>query len=247
MVYYVTRYVPSACDVIVYVDPYILKELYHGLAWLRGRDQRGTPWEQVDASTVQAILNAISNIVVEERIDICYCMSDYITFCKKYCREILRSLEENGIKCKRRDCKETYNPKKQLDDIIEIAEDICREPYIAPHNPAAKLLNSICNGIRMLERVGIKLCYQRDVGCDVTWQYLLRNRNRCFGYLLFFTEREALCEHCQSISCVAAALCGHKNVLLSLLSSQQLDPRRVAATNYNCEYKNGVLLFCRQT
>jgi len=182
----------------VYVDPYVLKEPHEGIKGLKGKDQRSKPWEQISINTIQTVLD----IITEENI--CYCMSSYETFCKRYCSKILEELEERGIECDREDCIDALNPGKQLKGIIEISEKVCKNED--------RTLESICHALKMLEHI---------VGCEVT-QYLLRD-NRCFEYLFLFAERKALCKHCQSVSCIAAALCKQKSVLLSVHSSMQIN------------------------
>lgn len=236
------QYIPGKCDDYVYVDPYVLKELHEGIKGLKGKDQRGRPWEQIGIDTIQTVLD----IITEENI--CYCMSSYETFCKRYCSKILEELEKRGIECDREDCVDALNPGKRLEGIIEISEKVCKNED--------RTLESICHALKMLEHMYYHLyerygreCWKQwlchSVGCEVT-QYLLRD-NRCFEYLFLFAERKALCKHCQSISCIAAALCKQKSVLLSVHSSMQINIDEIRGMGYDCRREPGGVIFCRQT
>lgn len=87
------------------------------------------------------------DIIVEEYENICYCMSSYEAFCKRRCSKIMKELQKNGIICKRKNCKETYDPREQLDNIIEIAQEICKERSKARH----KIMPSdVCDALRIL-------------------------------------------------------------------------------------------------
>jgi len=236
------QYIPSKCDDYVYVDPYVLKELHEGLKGLKGKDQRGRPWEQIYIDTIQIVLN----IITEENI--CYCMSKYEAFCKRRCGKILEKLEERGITCDRKDCLDSLDPGERLEGIIEVSKELCKNEERA--------LESICHALRVLEYMDYHfyeryrrdywkqwLCYEVD--CELT-QYLLRD-SRCFEYLFLFAERKALCEHCQSVSCIAAALCKQKSILLSVHSSEhilkQIGIDNIGGTGYHCNVHGGVI-FC---
>ena len=236
------KYIPSKCSSYVYVDPYVLKELHEGLRGLREGGRRGEPWGQIDVNTMQAILE----VITEENI--CYCMSSYEVFCKKYCSKILEELKRRGIECSRVDCRDALDPGERLEGIVEVSGEICRAEGKTPEG--------ICGALKVLKRMyeelyeqygsegwRRQLCY--SVNCEVTL-YLSREA-RCFEYLFLFTERNALCEHCQSISCIAAALCRQENVLLSFHSSRQVDVDRIAGRGYDCRHEHGGVILCRRT